>query len=385
MTDLVRNERVRHSRSHKPVRFVFPDGGTGIEITVDDASVSAFQEAASAPNTRLGYRTDWKGFEMWCAARQYATLPAEPVTVARYLAHSANLVDERGDWFYAPNTISRWLAAINKAHELAGFAKPGHDPHVTQTVDGIRRERARPEARKAPLLLADLRRTLAEIDLNSWPHGVIGHRDSALLLMGFTGAYRRSELAALEIGDVRLHTEDGLHVLLRKSKTDQEGSGLVKGLPYGSNSLTCSPCAFVRWVRVLAAGNRPALMSVLRDAATAKHICRGPVPELEGLVRLDPHAPVFRPVMKNGAIKERAITGAVVNGVLQRRVSAVGMNSSAYGAHSLRAGFVTEAFRAGATHHEVMRQTGHTDISTLEVYSRENNPLAHNAVTRLGF
>jgi integrase len=94
--------------------------------------------------------------------------------------------------------------------------------------------------------------------------------------------------------------------------------------------------------------------------------------------------PLFRPVMKNGAIKDRHISGNVVNDVLQRRVAAVGLPSTDFGGHSLRAGFVTQAFRAGANHHEVMRQTGHKDVATLEIYSLDNAPLQHNAVTRLG-
>jgi integrase len=373
----------RHSRSHKVASTA--STGTDIVAGTNLASIRAFQAAASSINTRIGYQTDWKGFSEWCATQKVTPLPADPMTVAGYLAYSANLVDERGEWFYAPNTLARWLAAINKAHELAGFTRPGLDPEVNSTMSGIRRERARPEARKAPLLLNDLRRTLTEIDLKSWPHGVIGHRDYALLLLGFAGAYRRSELASLEVGDVRIHSEDGLHILLRQSKTDQEGRGSIKGLPYGANPVTCAPCAFVRWVRVVNASRagRPAAMRVLHTASIDRHVCRGPQPELDELVDHDRRAPLFRPVMKNGSVKDRPISGAVINHVVQRRVATAGLNPVIFGAHSLRAGFVTQAFRAGATHHEVMRQTGHKSVTTLEIYSRENDPLAHNAVTRI--
>ncbi|QNE48663.1 integrase (plasmid) [Glaciihabitans sp. INWT7] len=334
-------------------------------------------------NTRRGNETDLLAFGEWCRNRGVSDLPAEPITLAAYLTYAANLVDEHGDYFYAPGTLGRWVGSINKAHFLKGFPKPGADPEVVFTMAGIRRERARPEARKAPLLLADLKRVLGEIDLHSWPAGVIGQRDATIMLFGFAGAYRRSELAALTLQDVRLHPEDGLHVLLRQSKTDQESRGAVKGLPYGANPTTCPPCAFVRWVRILAATatGRAETMRVLRDVDTSKHVCRGPLPEL---ATLDLSLPLFRPVMKNGNILDRAITGGVVNIVVQRRVAASGMNAPIYGAHSLRAGFVTQAFRAGATHHEVMRQTLHKGITTLEIYSRENDPLRHNAVTRIG-
>jgi integrase len=374
----------RRGRHARPVELLSdaPEGVVGVPGGGVDA-VRGFQEAASSANTRRGYSTDWLAFTRWCDNNGAVALPAEPLTVASYLAYSANLVDTAGKWFYAPGTLGRWLASINKAHHLAGFGKPGAHPDVETTMSGIRRTRSRPQSRKTPLLLSDLKQALSHIDVTSYPAGVIGHRDYLIMLLGFVGAYRRSELTGFEVRDVQLHAEDGLHVLLRQSKTDQTGRGSVKGLPFGMNPLTCTPCAYVRWVRVLAANDmsRVEVMKVLAAASTSTHVCRGPVPELSAL---NPRMPVVRPVMKNGTISDRPASGAVVNAVVQRRMAAIGCNAPTFGAHSLRAGFVTQAFRAGATHHEVMRQTGHKNVTTLEIYSRENDPLAHNAVTRLG-
>jgi integrase len=385
----------RHSGRHQPRQIIDVSEAPGTEfaaaVQLSDsalARVRALQEKAWSDNTKLNFRSHWKAFEAWCSANGYQALPAEPLVVASYLASMANLVDDNGDWFYAVGTLGQWLSSINMAHAVAGFPKPGEHPEVDTTMAGIRREHARPEARKAPLLLADLRRVLADIDLNTWPAGVIGHRDYAILIFGFAGAYRRSEIASIQLRDVKLHPEDGLHVLVRKSKTDQEGRGVVKGLPFGSKPATCAPCAFVRWVRVLAARtaashetDRAQAIRVLRESTTDRHVCRGPVPELE---LLDGRLPLFRPVMKNGAVKPREISGEVVNAVVQRRVAATGMNSVIFGAHSLRAGFVTQSFRAGASHHDIMRQTGHKTITTLEIYSRENDPLRHNSVMQIG-
>lgn len=355
-----------------------PDRGT-LELSGAD-QVKAFQDAAWAPNTRAGYQGDWTAFTTWCQEQNLQALPAAPLTVATYLATRANLVDEQGNWFYAPATLSRWLAAINKAHGLAGYPKPGADPTVATTIAGIRRERARPESKKAPLVLSELKRALAAIDINTWPAGVIGHRDRLILLLGFAGAFRRSELVALNLSDITPHEEDGLHIRLLASKTDQEGRGATKGIPYGANPATCPPCAYARWLRVVAAAEtgRPALLRVLHAASTDQHICREPYPEL------DQTLPLIRPVRKNGTILDNPVGGEVINAVVQRRVRVAGMNSVRYGAHSLRAGFVTEAFRSGATHHEVMRQTGHRSVATVEGYSREHDPLRHNAVTRIG-
>jgi integrase len=351
-----------------------------ISPTLSLERIRAFQRESLAPSTQRSVRSHWKAFVQWCTVQDFTPLPAEPLVVAAYLAHAADLVGTTGEWFYAAGTLSSWLSAINKAHDLAGFPKPGLHTDVATTMVGIRRERIRPIARKAPLVLGQLRRTLDAIDLNSWPRGVIGHRDWAILLLGFAGAYRRSELASLELRDVQFHEEDGLHILLRQSKTDQNGLGVVKGLPFGADPALCAPCAYARWIHVLAAAEvgETATMRVVSSASATVHVCRESLPQLDGRL------PLFRPVMKNGAIQARHITGNVVNDVVQRRVQAIGMNAPAYGAHSLRAGFVTEAFRAGATHHEVMRQTGHRDPATVEIYAREGAPLENNAVMKLG-
>jgi hypothetical protein len=292
------------------------------------------------------------------------------------------LVGEDGGQLYAIGTLLQWMSSINKAHFLAGHRKPGESPEVQLLMSGISRQSLRKPEQKAPLVIKGLRRTLNEIDLHSYPAGVIGRRDWSLLLFGFVGAYRRSELASFTIGDVVRHEEDGLHVMLRRGKTDQKGNGLLKALPYGGNPLTCAPCAFVHWIRVLGVprGDARAMTALLARPVESKHVCRERLPELSSL-HLD--APLFRPIMKGGNITERHISGNVVNDVLKRRMLAAGFNPQKYGAHSLRAGFVTQAFRDGATHHEIMRQTGHKTASSVEIYAREYNPLIANAVTRI--
>lgn len=399
----------RHNRKSSMVFVPFEDaegltlaalvkaGGGGVGTAVDEASVGAensvsaqelaairrFQDAAISDNTRRGYKTDWLMFTDWCRERSTAALPAHPLTVAAYLASMARFVDSHGAPFYSPGTISRRLSAINRAHESQGLPKPGDHPDVSAAMKGIRRKNARPAARKAPLLLQELRRTLEEIDHNSWPAGVIGHRDAAILTMGMIGAFRRSELAALRVTDVRRHPEDGLLVTLIKSKTDQEGLGFTKALPFGTkHPATCAPCAFARWIRVLAAAaeGRSDLIRVLRDSHPEEHICREQLLELR---QIDPYSPLFRPVTKHGSILDRHLTGQTVNDMLRRRVAAIELDSAEYGGHSLRAGFITQAFRDGATHHEVMRQSGHRDYRSVDVYSRERDPLKHNAVGKM--
>ena len=235
-----------------------------------------------------------------------------------------------------------------------------------------------------------------------WPAGVAARRDMAILLMGFAGAHRRSELVGLTLADVTLHQADGLHVRLRSSKTDQEGHGQVKALPYGRDQVTCPPCAFVRWREVLQAwdtaadgSGRRAVMAVLRRQAAmdnkrgeqeegaAQHCCR----TTRLAEPVDPARSLFPAVHKTGAIGDRPMSGHGINEMIQRCAGAAGFTPSQtalLGGHSLRAGFVTEAFRAGADAHAIMRQTGHRSPGMLEVYARENVPLMGNAVTRIG-
>ncbi|MET0885013.1 MAG: tyrosine-type recombinase/integrase [Mycetocola sp.] len=348
------------------------------------AEVRENQTNAQARNTSRAYLSDWAAFERWCQENGRTALPASDATVSTYLSDRAAVLDTKtGEFTYAPSTISRWLTSINVKHHEKGFPVPGDLAKVKRTLAGIRRGHVRPTRRMAPLLLDDLKKVLKGIDTQSYPAGIIGHRDAAILVMGFAGAFRRSELASRRIGDVTVHSEDGLHVRLITSKTDQEGRGSVKGLPFGANPLTCPPCAFLRWIRVLDAvpGPRAALMRLLRESDTSVHICQQPTPELD---RLDPRAPLFRTMRRGGHVGLNEISGEVVNDVMKRRLAAVGMNSKRFGGHSLRAGFVTQALRAGATPQEVMRQTDHRNVSTVETYRREHDPLRQNAVTRLG-
>jgi integrase len=241
-----------------------------------------------------------------------------------------------------------------------------------------------------------------EFAAGSWPAGVAARRDMAVLLMGFAGAHRRGELVALTLSDVTLHRTDGLHVRLRSSKTDQEARGQVKALPFGRDPVTCPPCAYVRWRQILHAWDtatdgegRRSVLSVLRrlagaasvggggEESQAQHCCRGArLPEPS-----DPERALFPTVHKTGAIGELGMSGDAVAAMIRRRADQAGFSSAQtqrLGGHSLRAGFVTEAFRAGADAHAIMRQTGHHGPGMLEVYAREHAPLVGNAVTRIG-
>ncbi|UZF48420.1 site-specific integrase [Rhodococcus rhodochrous] len=342
-------------------------------------------------STRRNYAADWARFTAWCQREGHTALPAHPLTVAAYLLGAAATVTEVGERAYSPSTLARWVAGIGFHHRRAGHPAPGSDELVTATLSGIRRDYAaagqRPRSPRAPLLTADIVTIVEKMraDTGSWAAEVLERRDSAIFLLGFAGAFRRSELVALTCSDVSLHRLDGLHIRLRKSKTDQEGRGSVRALPFTHSHASCPPCAWLRWAQVAAAfdaGGRPAVIRLLRNAEPfAAHVCRGSRP------RMVPSSPWLRAIRKNGNLSDTPLSGAAVHQVIRRRAAQAGYDPETVqqlGGHSLRSGFVTQAFRNGASAHAIMRQTGHSTPAMLETYAREHAPLIGNAVTNLG-
>ncbi|TIH33811.1 site-specific integrase [Subtercola vilae] len=374
-------------------------GGGGEVAGAVRVPVRSRAEEFAAPNTVKGYRSDLRRFRLWLArmdhlppgqidegflaSPEFDTVPVSGQTVADYLDLKAEETDPvTAERKFAASTIVRWVAAIGWEHLLQGWPSPVKDPAVVQALKVIRRTNARPTKRAAPLLLDPLRKTLLSVDISGEQRGVLGARDVALILFGWVGAFRGSELAALQVKDVTVVPGEGLRVRVTRSKTDQEGRGGVKALPFGSNPVTCAPCAYTRWYRLLAAQgdrrDRAALMRNVRENTFAVHVCREPLPGV-----LPGSVPLFRAVSTAGLIRDAPITGDTVSRAVKRRSHAAGIDVPQLSGHSLRAGFITEALNAGASTAEVMRQSLHRDERTILIYDRENNPLKRNAVTRV--
>ncbi len=365
--------------------------------------VWAAVDASTSANTKAAYRSDWARFERWTTEAGYASLPATDLVVAAYLTDAAATVRSDGRAQFSPATLSRWASSINQIHTAAGLPAPGRSEVVRRALSGVRRMRRTPPKRRSPLLLADVRTILTAMSPSfwMWPDSVAAHRDAALLVMGFAGAHRRSELVALHLDDVTVHHADGLHVRMRSSKTDQEAHGAVRALPFGKDPATCPPCALIRWRRLLLAfdqgGRRAAMDQVHSRGLTAEHCCRT---VNDSAMNAEPVGDggqtgergsvgerwLFPGIHKTGSPGAGPMSGDAVAAMIQRRAAAAGYTPAQVdllGGHSLRSGFVTEAFRAGADAHSIMRQTGHRDPKMLEVYAREHAPLVGNAVTRI--
>lgn len=292
-------------------------------------------QASKAANTVRGYRSDWNDFTAWCSAQRLAPLPAEPATVALYLA------DLTGSGA-ATSTIQRRISSISQAHQAAGHRpSPTSDVRVRQVMRGIRRTLGTaPRNQKAPLSAAELRKLVATCP----PETLAGRRDRALLLIGDLGAFRRSELVALDAEDVA-ETDAGLRIRLRRSKTDQEAAGTEKGIPRKADPEVCPARALRAW----------------REAAGIED------------------GPLWRAVNRHDQIQPGRLTDRAVALVVKRASRRAGLDPDRYAGHSLRSGFATAAAEAGAPERAIMRQGGWTSEAMVRRYIRMGDLFRENA------
>jgi site-specific recombinase XerD len=316
------------------VPAVLPAGGT-LKQALDAAR--KYIDMATAPNTVRAYESDWAHFEAWCREQGLRPFPADPATVGLYMAALASTAKV--------STIRRRLAAISKHHRDAGRYSPCSMKYsaICEVLNGIQREKGTRPAAKAALSTDELRAMVSAL-----PQTPRGLRDRTLLLVGFAGGFRRSELAALDMADVN-DTGDGLKVLIRRSKTDQEGAGRTIGIPYGSDPRTCPVRAYRAWVK-------------------ASGIAEGPV---------------FRH-FHNQKMGHRAISAQSVALVVKRAAGRAGIDPTAFAGHSLRSGLATTAARNGASERSIMRQTGHKSVQMVRRYIHEAELFHDNAATKLG-
>jgi site-specific recombinase XerD len=300
-------------------------------------SARAYAAESHAPRTREAYRWQWRTFAGWCAERELDALPAEPATLAAYVAHRA----ETG---WKPASLALSLTAIRAAHRAAGHEPATNHPAVVATVKGIRRTHGTVQRRAAPVVVDELRAMVGALPgLAEGAPSLGALRDRALLVLGFAGAFRRSELVALDVADVA-ETAEGLVVTVRRSKTDQEGQGVRVGLPYGSNPATCPVRALRAWL----------------DAAGID----------EG--------PLFRAVNRHGGVGAR-LAAAEVARVVKRAAERAGLDASRYSGHSLRAGLATTAAAAGKGDRAIMAQGRWRGRGMVDRYVREASLFRDNA------
>jgi site-specific recombinase XerD len=280
----------------------------------------AYANEARSANTLRAYESDLRAFCAWCQARGLTCLPATAETVSLYIADVAETVK--------PSTLQRRLAAIAVAHKAAGYESPTSHEVVRSVLAGTRRRLGVARAQKVALGVDDVRSMVAALG-----DSAIDVRDRALLLVGFAGALRRSELVALDVADVTFEKQ-GVVLALRRSKTNQEGNDERIAIPYGSDCATCPVRALQAWLELVADG------------------------------------PLFRRIDRHSHVGGRLSDHSVAL-VVKKLANVAGLDAAKVAGHSLRSGFATSAARAGKSEAAIMRQTRHKSVTVARRYIRQ--------------
>jgi len=308
-------------------------------------SVRDFVDQSISENTARAYRADWQHFTEWCRRHAVSPLPASSETVAAYISGLASGEAAADDTSYTASTISRRLTTIRVVHGARGAGDPTDTELVKKTWKGIRRDDevdVDQNGRRA-LLTPHIRKMVDSLDDET----IKGLRDCAMILLGFATGARRSELAGLDVDDLDFRAE-GLVVHIRRSKADQEGRGRTPSIHYGGEY--CPVSTVQRWLHT----------GDIDDGA------------------------VFRTVDRWGNLRDNRMSGRSINRIVKSAAESAGLNSDRIGAHSLRAGHVTQRKVAGDADGAIMDQTGHSSESTMRRYDRRAKQFRHDVCESLG-
>lgn len=319
---------------------IYQQNGVPLELLDAASKATEYLQHDRAASTQRAYRSDWGHFASWCQRQGISALPAQPESITLYLV----ILQEKG---YSASTLQRRISAISQAHQDAGLESPTQEKMVRKLMSGIRRENAERgirERRAAALFTEDIQAMVASL-----PYSLLGKRDRALILLGFAGAFRESELIALNIEDLE-ECSEGYKIHLRRSKTDQEGIGRLIGITRGANPDTCPVRALQYW---------------LTNAGIQ-----------EGAI--------FRGLNRHGQIISGRLSVRSVDKIIRRAAKLAGLSEAHYSGHSLRAGHATTAARAGASERAIMKQTGHRSERMVRRYIREGALFSDNSSASLG-
>lgn len=294
---------------------------------ISDASLTQltklYLEKSLATSTRRFYKIDFKVFTNFCVAMGLSYLPAHPDTIARFLAYQASIGKK-------PATLERRIAAIKLVHETHGYHNPAQHKAVRAIMRGIKRDKGTAPVKKAPATADRIEKMIAHCQENMG-----GIRNKALLLLGFGGAFRRSELVNIRMDDIE-QTPEGIKVRIRKSKTDQEGKGHIVAILNGT---------------------RFRIVDALKAWLDIAKITSGFI---------------FRRVVRGGHVIDKAITDKSVALIIKKYAKKAGLTVKDFSGHSLRSGFITSGAAAGANLFKLMEISRHKKAETLMEYIRES-------------
>jgi len=299
-------------------------------------------QSSKAKNTVRAYKSDFKDFGIFCAQNGFKSIPSEPKIVSLYLTHlSTNEVKI--------STIKRRLVSIGVIHKLKGHYFDTKHPIIIENILGIKRRKGSIQIGKKPLLINNLKLIIDVIDKNNY-EDLKKLRDRSIILMGFSGGFRRNEIVSLDCDDLDFVAE-GLKINLKRSKTDQFGEGSVKGLPYFDNTQYCPVLSLKNWIE-------------------ASKISSGPL---------------FRRFSKGSKLTENRLTDQTVALLIKKYLKLAGIDNKNYSGHSLRSGFATAAAESGANERNIMAMTGHKSTEMVRRYIKEANLFKNNALNKIKF
>jgi site-specific recombinase XerD len=299
-------------------------------------------KSSKALNTVRAYKSDFKDFGLFCIKNGLKNLPTDPKIVSLYLTFlsSKNV---------KVSTIKRRLVSIGVIHKMKGYYLDTKHPAIIENLMGIKRRKGVKQKAKKPLLINDLKQIIDVINKQKDPD-IKKLRNKALLLIGFSGGFRRNELVSIDLEDVEFVFE-GLKITLKKSKTDQFSEGFTKGIPHFENSLYCPVNNLKRWLNI-------------------SKIKKGPI---------------FTKFSKGSKITNIRLSDQSVALIIKEYLIKSGINSENYSGHSLRSGFATSAAEAGAEERSIMSMTGHKSTDMVRRYIKEANLFKNNALNKIKF
>ena len=297
---------------------------------------------SKAQNTVRAYKSDFEDFALFCVKNGFKNLPTEPKIVSLYLTYlsSKNV---------KISTIKRRLVSIGLIHKIKGHYLDCKHPIIVENFLGIKRTKGIVQKSKKPLLINDLKIIIDVINKEK-ESDIKKLRNKTLLLIGFSGGFRRNELISIDIEDIEFVFE-GVKIRLKKSKTDQFGEGFTKGIPHFENSLYCPVDHLKKWLN------------------TSK-IIKGPI---------------FTRFSKGSKITNARLTDQSVALIIKDYLLKAGIDSKNYSGHSLRSGFATSAAEAGAEERSIMAMTGHKSSDMVRRYIKEANLFKNNALNKIKF
>jgi len=297
-------------------------------------------KSSKANNTVRAYKSDFNDFGLFCAQNGFKSLPSEPKIVSLYLTHLSTRDIKM-------STLKRRLVSIGVIHKLKGHYLDTKHPIIIENILGIKRRKGSIQKGKKPLLINNLKIIINVIDEYN-KEDIKKFRDRSIILMGFSGGFRRNEIVSLDHDDLDFVPE-GLKINLKRSKTDQFGEGSVKGLPYFDNSQYCPVLSLKNWIQV-------------------SNISSGPL---------------FRRFSKGSKLSENRLTDQTVALLIKKYLNLAGIDNKNYSGHSLRSGFATSAAESGAEERSIMAMTGHKSTEMVRRYIKEANLFKNNALNKI--